>query len=173
MSAPVVAAASLAAVLLIMVAELMVSRRNERRLLARGAVEPFDPVYRTMRWAYPGVFAAMAVEGAAAGPPPGVLTAAGIAVFIAAKALKFWAIAVLGTRWTYRVLVLPGVPLVSRGPYRRMRHPNYVAVLGELAGFALLTGALIAGPVGTVFFAYLLHHRVRAEERALGDAVRR
>ena len=120
-----------------------------------------------MRWAYPGVFAAMAVEGAVAGPEPGVTTAAGAAVLVAAKAFKFWAIASLGTRWTYRVLVLPNAALVDRGPYRFMRHPNYVAVLGELAGMALLTGARVTGVAGTLFFASLLYRRIRAEERAL------
>ena len=57
----------------------------------------------------------------------------------AAKALKFWAIASLGTRWTYKVLVMPGLPLVPTGPYRWLRHPNYVGVVGELVAMALMT----------------------------------
>ena len=167
MSAPAVAAVALAVVLLTMLGELWLSRRHERDLLAQGAVEPPDPVYGTMRWAYPGVFVAMAVEGALIGASPGQAAVTGAVVFLLAKALKFWAIATLGTRWTYRVLVLPGVPLVATGPYRLMRHPNYVAVLGELAGMALLTGARIAGPAGVLFFAALLYRRIRAEEQAL------
>jgi methyltransferase len=70
------------------------------------------------------------------------------------------------------VLVLPGAPLVHAGPYRFMRHPNYVAVLGELAGMALLTTAWLSGPLATAFFAWLLYRRIQAEERAHGVSIR-
>jgi len=65
------------------------------------------------------------------------------------------------------VLVLPGVPLVTGGPYRFVRHPNYVGVVGELLGMALVTGARVTGPLGIVFFSWLLFRRIRAEDRAL------
>ena len=67
----------------------------------------------------------------------------------------------------YKVLVLPGVPLVTGGPYQFVRHPNYVGVIGELIGMALITGARVTGPFGVVFFSWLLVRRIRAEERAL------
>ena len=153
-----------------MLGELAWSRRNERLLFARGAVTPPDPVYATMRWAYPGVFVAMAVEGAFARRDAEALALAGVAVFALGKALKVWAIAALGTRWTYRVLVLPGAPLVTRGPYRFLRHPNYAGVLGELAGMAMMTAALYSGPAGALFFAWLLRRRIAAEEVALAGA---
>jgi methyltransferase len=162
---PVVA---LALVVAMMLGELRVSRRNERILRARGAVEPHDPVYRTMQWAYPGAFVAMAVEGATAGGEPGLATLIGVGIFVLGKTLKYWAIATLGVRWTYRVLVLPSVPLVDRGPYRLMQHPNYVGVAGELVGMALLTGARWTGPLGTIVFGWLLWRRIRAENTALG-----
>jgi methyltransferase len=120
-----------------------------------------------MRWAYPAVFVAMAVEGVLSAPPPPALVVAGAAVFTASKLLKFWAIATLGERWTYRVLVLPGVPLVASGPYRFIRHPNYVGVVGELIGMALVTEARFAGPAGVLFFSWLLSRRIQAEDRAL------
>jgi methyltransferase len=163
-----VSAVALAVVVAAMLGELRHSRRNERILRARGAVAPPDPVYATMQWAYPAVFVAMAVEGAVAGPEPGAATLGGLAVFATGKAIKYWAIATLGVRWTYRVLVLPDVPLVDRGPYRLMRHPNYVGVMGELIGMALLTGAVWTGMAGTVFFGWLLWRRIEAENRALG-----
>jgi methyltransferase len=164
----IIAGASLAAVMLMMLAEWQLARFNERVLRLRGAVEPEDDVYRTMAWVYPASFVAMAAEGALLGPPPGRATLAGAAIFGLAKVLKFWAIASLGTRWTFRVLVLPEVPLVSRGPYAWLRHPNYVAVLGELGGAALLMGARMTGVVGLVGFALLLRRRITVEERALG-----
>ena len=163
-----VPAAALLAVLLMMLGELWLSKSNERALLAQGAAEADDEVFPTMRWAYPGVFIAMAAEGAAVGAPVGRLTLAGVLLLAVSKALKFWAIASLGTRWTYRVLVLPAVPLVTRGPYRFVRHPNYVAVVGELLAMALMTGARITGPLGLAFFGWLLLRRITAEERAMG-----
>ena len=157
---------SLTVVVATMVGELRLSRANERALLARGAVEPPDPVFAAMRWAYPGAFVVMALEGLLAPGPPGTRAAAGAAVLIAGKALKYWAIATLGSRWTYRVLVLPGAPLVRSGPYRMLRHPNYVGVVGEMTGMALLVSAPVSGAVGTAFFALLLMRRIRAEEAA-------
>ena len=155
---------ALGVVVAFMLLELAISRRNERILLAQGAVRPPDPVYRLMQIGYPGVFVAMALEGLVR---PSALVGLGIVVFAGAKLFKFWAIATLGQRWTYTVLVLPGAPLVSSGPYRLMRHPNYAGVIGELVGMALVTGALITGPIGLMFFGVLLLIRVRAEERAL------
>jgi methyltransferase len=167
----VVPLAVLAVIVAVMLGELVISRRNERILLARGATAPPDPVYRTMQWAYPGAFIAMAIEGATAGIPPASVLWMGAIVFAAAKALKFWAIATLGVRWTYRVFVLPGAPLITSGPYRWVRHPNYVGVVGELLGMALLTGARVSGPVMIVFFSWLLRRRIQAEERALGIGI--
>lgn len=163
----VISAAALLLVLAVMLAELRVSQRNERRLLARGAVAVPDPVYRTMKLAYPAVFVAMALEGMLRDTQPGTLTMLGLAVFLLGKALKVWAIAALGDRWTYKVLVIPGAPLVASGPYRYLRHPNYHGVVGELVGMALMTGAVVTGPAGTLLFGWLLLRRIAAEERAL------
>jgi methyltransferase len=160
--------AVLLAVAISMAGELWLSKRNERRLLARGASAPPDPAYRTMRWAYPFVFLAMGGEGMLLGRPPATLSIAGGAIFVVAKALKYWAVASLGDRWTFRVFVLPGAPLVTSGPYRLLRHPNYVAVVGELVGIALLVGARLTGPMSVVLFGWLLRRRIDAEERALG-----
>jgi methyltransferase len=159
---------ALAVIIAFMLGELALSLRNERVLIARGAIEPADPVYGTMRWAYPGVFVAMALEGFMVGPATGMSALAGVLAIAAAKLLKIWAIATLGGRWTYRVLVIPGAPLVSSGPYRWFRHPNYVGVIGELVGMAVLMGAQLTGPVSLLFFSWLLRRRILAEERALG-----
>ena len=168
MSTASVAGMALIVVLALMLVELVISQANERHIRGLGAVDAPDEVYRTMRWAYPGSFIAMGVEGVFRGAEPGLTTAWGLMLFVVAKGLKAWAIGSLGRRWTYRVLVLPGAPLVTRGPYAFMKHPNYVAVVGELVGMALMTGARITGPVMTLVFAALLRSRIRAEERALG-----
>lgn len=162
------AAVALLVALSLMLLELRRSTRNELRLRALGAVAAEDPVYGTMRWAYPGVFTAMAAEGAVFLPAGPRLVTAGALVFVVAKLLKAWAIYALGDRWTFRVLVLPGAPLVRSGPYRWMRHPNYVAVVGEITGFALLAGARLSGILAVLLFGELLRRRIRAEEQALG-----
>jgi methyltransferase len=163
----VIALTALGAVVLLMLGELRLSNRNERALRDRGAIAPPDPVYQTMRWAYPAVFVAMAAESLLTGPASPPLAMIGAAVFTASKLFKFWAIAALGGRWTYKVLVLPGMPLVTGGPYRLVRHPNYVGVVGELVGMALMTAARFAGPAGILFFSWLLLRRIRAEDQAL------
>jgi methyltransferase len=157
----------LIAVLVMMLAELWLSMSHERVLRTNGAIEADDPVYSVMRIAYPGVFVAMALEGATTGVELGPMTFAGVALMFAAKALKFWAISSLGTRWTYKVLVMPGLPLVSTGPYTWMRHPNYLAVVGELIAMALMTRARVTGPIGILFFVWLLWRRIAAEERGM------
>jgi methyltransferase len=145
---------------------------NEHTQRARGGREPSCDVYKLMRVAYPGAFAAMLVEGALRGAPPSAAVAAGVAVFLAAKLLKWWAILTLGRFWTFRVIVVPGAALVADGPYRWLRHPNYVGVMGELAGVAVMTGAIVSGVAGIATFFALIMKRIALEERALGAAPR-
>ena len=163
----VAAAIALSGVLVMMLAELMRSRRNERELRLRGAIEPQGDVYRALAFAYPLMFVAMATEGALIGLAGALLLMAGFTMFLAAKLLKFWAIATLGLRWSYRVLVLPGAPLIAAGPYAYMRHPNYLAVFGEIAGFAMMMGALWTGVGSLLLFGVLVRRRIAIEEAAL------
>ena len=167
-----VAGVSLIAVLLMMLAESRISRHHEQQLRQRGAIEPRDDVYSTMRWAYPGAFVAMAVEGALSGPSAAPIALAGALLFGAAKALKWRAMASLGTRWTFRVLIVPGAPLVNTGPYAVLRHPNYVAVVGELVSMALMVGARVSGPVSVLLFGLLLRRRIQIENLALRSSSR-
>jgi methyltransferase len=168
----VTAATRLALVGLVVYVPMLIEARraaaHERDQRARGGIEPAGDVYALMRVAYPLSFAAMLVEAVAAGAAPAF--AAGLALFAASKALKWWAIVTLGPCWTFRVIVRPGVPLVAVGPYRFLRHPNYVAVVGELVGTALMTGARLAGPIATVLFCALMVRRVQVENRALFGA---
>ena len=150
-----------------MLLEARRSRRNDAILLARGAVEPPGDVIAWMQVAYPGCFVAIVAESALRQQPAGAAAAAGVVVFLLAKALKYSAIAALGDRWTFRVLVLPGQPLVTTGPYRWLRHPNYVGVAGELIGAALMAGSPVTGVMAFVVFGGMMLARIRVEERAL------
>ena len=158
-----------------MLAENRVSRANEAWLRAHGALEPPGDPFAVMAVLYPAAFLVMGIEGlwrAAAetstspsnGPAWG---AAGVLLFTASKAVKYWAIRSLGTRWCFRVLVLPGQPLVTTGPYRYIAHPNYVAVIGELVGAAMMVGAALSGPLMVAAFGAVIWARVRVEDRAL------
>ena len=103
---------------------------NERAQFARGGVEPRYDIYPFMQVAYPGVFLAMIGEGLIRPAPPTAVLVLGIVVFAAGKLLKWWAILTLGPFWTFRVIAVPGSTAVANGPYRYLRHPNYLGVIG-------------------------------------------
>src|SRR5438093_3203536 len=150
-----------------MLGEARRAAANERAQRARGGVEPPGDVYALMQVIYPASFLVMLAEGAWRGAPPQPIVVAGAALYAAAKALKWWAILSLGPFWTFRVIVVPGATLVSSGPYRFLRHPNYAAVVGELVGVGLMTGAAVTGPLATVAFGALILKRIDIEQRAL------
>jgi methyltransferase len=150
-----------------MIVETIISMRHDRALRAGGAIEPDGDVYKIMQLAYPGCFLALLAEGAWRGAAWGAVSAAGLVVFVAAKALKYWAIASLGTRWTFRVLVPPASTPTRSGPYQWVNHPNYVAVAGELIGAAVMMHAFVTGAPAVATFSYLMWRRVQVEEKAL------
>jgi methyltransferase len=154
-------------VLLLMLVELQLSYFNERALRARGAVEPPDDPYRLMRLAYPGAFVAMGLEGATHALNRDALVA-GLVLLGVAKLLKFWVMATLRDRWTFKVLVPKDAPLVTAGPYRFVNHPNYVGVILELVAVALALSAPVTGLASVLLFAWILRRRMAVEDRALG-----
>jgi methyltransferase len=151
-----------------MLFEAVLAARHDRALRSVGACEPPDDVFPWMQAAYPAAFLGMAVEAWIRGGDADAIFAAGLIVFAAAKWIKYWAIVTLGPRWTFRVLVPPASSRITTGPYRFMRHPNYLGVMGELVGMALMAHAPIAGTASVVIFGALIAARIRVEERALG-----
>ena len=151
-----------------MLVEARRSARHDRLLRAAGAVEPAGDVYAAMQVAYPLAFLLPIAEAWLRHRSVTLLTVTGFGVFVLAKALKYWAIATLGQRWTFRVLVPPASERTIAGPYRVLRHPNYVAVFGELVAIALMAQAPISGPLAIAGFTALMLMRIRVEERALG-----
>jgi methyltransferase len=145
---------------------------NERAQRARGGVEPAGDVYRLLQVIYPASFLAMLAEGVWRSGPPPLMFVAGAILFAAAKALKWWAILSLGQFWTFRVIVIPGSTRIVSGPYRFVPHPNYVAVVGEIVGVALMAGARFSGPAVVMVFAALLVKRIALEERTLRASTR-
>lgn len=154
-------------VVVLLLIEALRSRANERALRARGAIEPPGDVYRAMSVAYPLALLAPFASAIRNGPATLPVWTAGVIIFLAAKGLKVWAIRALGLRWTFRVLVVPGEPLVTAGPYRYLRHPNYLAVAGEIVGAATMCAAPAIGAIALLAFGALLWRRIAIEERAL------
>jgi methyltransferase len=148
-------------------AELVWSRRNERRLRARGAVEHDRRGYPAMVALHVGWLAAMAAETSWASPASRQWRLVGVAALVAAQPLRYWAIWSLGDRWTTRVLVPPAEPSVAAGPYRFIAHPNYVAVATEIAAAPLAIGAWRTAAVASILDALVLRRRVRVETAAL------
>ncbi|MGE3512439.1 MAG: isoprenylcysteine carboxylmethyltransferase family protein [Vicinamibacterales bacterium] len=164
-------------VLAVMGVEARRAARNERRQRRRGGIEPPGDVYAVMRVAYPLAFVTMCAEGwwraRAGGDPPGGVVLLGLLTFLAAKSLKWWAIATLGDCWTFRVIVVPGGSRIAHGPYRWLAHPNYVGVMGELVGVAMLVNAWLTGPIAAAGFLILIVRRIQIERRALRRLVLR
>ena len=153
------------------VAELVVSARHANALLRRGGVE-----YGLSHFPVMIVLHVALIAGCVLEPLLGhrsFIPALGwtmLVVTVAANGLRWWCIATLGERWTARVIVLPGAPLVRRGPYRWFTHPNYAAVIIEGAALPLIGSAWITACAFTVLNAGLLTVRIRCETRALAAA---
>jgi len=148
--------------------ELGISARNRRRLEARGAREygaRHFPLLVMVHVVYP---LALVAEVVWLGTRPNPLWPLWLGLWMAAQGLRYAAIRELGERWNVRILVVPGAPLVQSGPYRWVRHPNYVAVVVELLAGSLLFGAWRTALLVTALNAIALTFRIRAENRALG-----
>jgi len=149
--------------------ELAVSRRNVRRLLAAGGREHGAGHFPPMALFHAVFPAAALVEVLALDRPfPGFWGWLGLAVVLLAQALRWWAVATLRGAWSVRVVVVPGSPPVTGGPYRLLRHPNYLAVVLEVAAVPMVHGAWLTAVIGTVLNAWLLAIRIPLEERVLG-----
>jgi methyltransferase len=145
-------------------AELALSRRNERRLRAMGGVESGAGHYPLLVLLHAAWLLAMALALPADSPADWRL----IGLFAALQAARYWVVASLGVRWTTRIITVPGSPLVRRGPYRFLRHPNYAIVAAEIAVLPLAFGAWRLALVFSLLNALVLAHRIRVENAALG-----
>lgn len=150
-------------------AELVVSARNARWSFARGGVESGRGHFPPMVALHTGLLVACVVEVHALDRPfVPALGWAALAAVVASQALRWWCIATLGPRWNTRVIVVPGLAPVTSGPYRVLRHPNYVAVVVEGIALPLVHTAWVTALAFTVLNAVLLlGFRIPAEERAL------
>lgn len=149
--------------------ELSIARRNARRAFARGAIEAGRAHYPAMvvlHVLFIGSCAAEAIVHAT--PPAPIIQWTALTAALLAQALRYWAIATLGERWNTRIIVEPGAPPVTRGPYRFIRHPNYAAVVIEIFAVPAVAGCWFTAIGFSLANALVLAVRIRTEERALG-----
>ncbi|MBV8117952.1 MAG: hypothetical protein JOY69_08260 [Candidatus Eremiobacteraeota bacterium] len=143
--------------------ELAYARANMLRLLQRGGIEAGASHYPLFVMLHAAWLLSMALFISPATPPNWWL----LGIFAVLQALRVWIVASLGAHWTTRVIVLPGVPLVRRGPYRFLRHPNYLVVCAEIAILPLAFGAVTLALVFSLLNAALLSWRVGIEDHFL------
>lgn len=156
------------AVALERLAELVVARRNERWSRAQGGVETGAGHYPVMVALHTGLLVGALLEvGLGSRPFVAALGWPMLVLVIGSQALRWWCIATLGRQWNTRILVVPGAPRITGGPYRRVPHPNYVAVVVEGAALPLVHTAWLTAVAFTVLNAALLRTRIAAENRAL------
>lgn len=154
-------------VLLQRLGELALARRNTRRLLDKGYVEVGARHYPLIVLLHACWLIAIAVTVPSQAMPDVVL----LLVFLSLQAARVWILMSLGPRWTTRIIVPKSyTPLVSAGPYRWFRHPNYMVVIAEIAVLPMVFGAVGIAVVFTILNGILLWHRIRIENRALGRA---
>ena len=148
--------------------ELRVAKRNERLARAAGAVEAGAGHYPWMVTIHTLFLVSCVLEVWLLERPFAPRAAGAMLLLLGvATALRYWTISTLGERWTTRILVRPGVPLVAEGPFRWLRHPNYLAVVIEIAALPLVHGAWLTAAVFSAANAALLTVRIRAENAAL------
>lgn len=150
------------------VAELVVSKRHAAWAFARGGMEYGRRHYPVMAAVHAALLVSCVVEVAVADRPfVPWLGWPMLALVILTQGMRWWCIATLGRQWNTRVIVVPGMPLVTSGPYRWLRHPNYVAVAVEVAALPLVHTAWVTALVFSAANAALLAVRIPVESRAL------
>ena len=153
------------AVAALRLAELIYAARNSRHLLAAGGREVSArhyPLFVLLHGAWLLALFFLVPADAPVYPVP-------LALCILLLAARIWVILTLGRSWTTRIITMPGAPLVRAGPYRYVRHPNYVIVVGEIALLPLVFGAWQIAIVFSLLNAVLLWHRIRIEDAALAE----
>jgi len=155
-------------VALLRIYELLISRRHQREMESHGASKVVDPVFRPMVLVHTGVLLGAALEVVFLHRPfyP-VLASICFALFLAANVVRWWVIRTLGEHWNVQVMNSTGMGIVTTGPFRYVRHPNYAAVFLEMLALPLIHSAWITASIGSTAHVLVLSRRINTEERVL------
>ncbi len=158
----------LVAVALLRIVELQISRRHQQEMIARGAAKVDEPRFRWMVVLHTAVLLGAALEVVFLHRPfiP-VLAAIMFAIFLAANVVRWWVIRTLGNHWNVQVMDSTRLGVISSGPFRYVRHPNYAAVFAEMLSLPLIHTAWITALLGSLGHIAVLSQRLSTEERVL------
>jgi len=158
----------LVAVALLRIVELQISRRHQQEMITRGAAKVDEPRFRWMVALHTAVLLAAALEVVLLRRPfiP-ILAAVMFAIFLAEHVVRGWVIRTLGNNWNVQVMDSTGLGVISSGPFRYVRHPNYAAVFAEMLALPLIHTAWITAIVGSLAHVAVLSQRLSTEERVL------
>jgi methyltransferase len=149
--------------------ELAICRRNRKRLYARGAIEYGKGHYPLMVALHVSFYVSLVLEYAFVSAGWDRRWPIWLALLLAAEVGRVWVMSSLGPYWNTRIVLVPGAEMVRKGPYRFIRHPNYVVIVVELLSVSMLCGAYMTAAVFTVLNLLMLRVRIREEERALAE----
>jgi methyltransferase len=150
-------------------AELVLARRNERILKTQGAIEFDKNGYKVIATMHVAFFISLICEKLFLHRALNTYWIIFAFPFVGAQILRYWAIRSLGVHWNTKVLVVPGKKLVAAGAYRYFRHPNYIAVVTEIAVIPLIFSCYITATVFSLFNLILLRRRIKIEESAFRE----
>ncbi|MGH7901207.1 MAG: isoprenylcysteine carboxyl methyltransferase family protein [Thermodesulfobacteriota bacterium] len=147
--------------------ELILAKRNENKLKAKGALEFDRNGYRVIVAMHFAFFLCLVIEKVTLQRGLSKFWVAFLILFFIAQFLRYWAITTLGINWNTKVLVLPSHEITTKGPYRYLRHPNYIAVIIEIASIPLIFSCYITALVFSILNLVLLRRRIKIEESVL------
>lgn len=147
--------------------ELIIAKRNEERMKQRGAKEFGQLHYRFIVLVHSMFFVVYFIEETVWKRGVSVAWPLLLSVFILTQIIRFWALLSLGKYWNTKIIVLPNAPIIQKGPYRLMKHPNYLVVTVEFIIIPLLFNAYLTATLFTILNGIILAIRIPAEERAL------
>lgn len=158
-------------VILQRLAELFIAKRNETKMIQKGAVEIDRAGYKYIVLMHSAFFISLLAEKNISGRQISQYWIVFLTLFILAQLLRYWVIVSLGEYWNTRIIILKGSSLIKKGPYRFLKHPNYIAVITEIAVISLLFSCYITSIIFTILNIFVLKRRIKTEEESLRDLI--
>ncbi|WP_432352525.1 isoprenylcysteine carboxyl methyltransferase family protein [Sporosarcina sp. A2] len=150
--------------------ELVIAKRNEKRMLAQGAYEVGARHYPAIVLLHTAFFVSLLLEVLVRKPDLSPIWGVLLTIFLLTQVLRVWCLTSLGKYWNTKIIILPGADVVMKGPYKFIRHPNYVIVATEILVLPMIYGAYITAILFTLLNAWMMSVRIPQEEQALKDA---